>query len=317
MTINQTAGTTTPWRAVGAFVALAFGGAWVAMSPLLLSGFRRTEAAHDMTLLIQVCIAAMMLTPALAAFVVLRLIHRPASVRAAIGLVRPRPIGRLARESLLALAVPCLLQLLALGVAALAGTYRIDLADLSGFRAQFAPDTVGQTGLPVMELALWLGALVLHMVLWLPMFFGEELGWQGYLLPRLAPLGVWPAMACTALVFALWHLPTLIMGGQYPGHSPLTSVAYMIISTVLIVPIFAWLRMRSGSVWPAVLAHSFVSGAGVQLVWLFSDADHPIDPLQVGLNGWPGWIVMSAFVAFLGLTGRLRWANGAGPRSRA
>ncbi|WP_233508111.1 hypothetical protein [Spongiactinospora gelatinilytica] len=38
-----------PWRAVGVFVALAFCGAWAAMLPLLLNGFRRTEAAHDMT----------------------------------------------------------------------------------------------------------------------------------------------------------------------------------------------------------------------------------------------------------------------------
>ncbi|WP_199537149.1 CPBP family intramembrane glutamic endopeptidase [Spongiactinospora gelatinilytica] len=208
----------------------------------------------------------MMLTPALSALVVLRLIHRPASVRAAIGLVRPRPLGRLALESLRAPAVPCLLQLLALGVAALARAYRLDLANFSGFRAQFAPATLGQTGVPVAELAAWLGTLALTMILWLPMFFGEELGWQGYLLPRLTPLGVWPAMALTALVFALWHLPTLVMGGQYPGHSPLASVGYMVISTVLIVPIFAWLRLRSVSVWPAVLAHTFVSNAGVQMI---------------------------------------------------
>ncbi|MEO3795472.1 CPBP family intramembrane glutamic endopeptidase [Nonomuraea sp. B10E15] len=301
-----------PWRAVGAFIGLAFGGAWVAMLPLLLSGFRRAEVAHDMSALIQICIAAMMLTPALAGVVVLRWIHRSANIRAAIGLVRPRPFGRLARESLLALAVPCGVQILTLMVAALAGTYRFDLTGFSGFRAQFAPGTVGQSGIPVAELAVWLGTLVLSMVIWLPMFFGEEVGWQGYLLPRLLSLGVWPAMACTALVFALWHLPTLIMGGQYPGHSPLASVAYMIISTVLLVPIFTWLRMRSGSVWPAVLAHNFVSSAGVQLIWLFSDADHPIDPLHVGLNGWPGWIVMGAFVAFLAATGRLRWAASAG-----
>ncbi|MFI6291274.1 CPBP family intramembrane glutamic endopeptidase [Nonomuraea sp. NPDC050790] len=311
MTTNQLTGTAVPWRGVAAFVALAFCGAWVAMLPLILNGFRRTEAAHDMTPLIQVCIAAMMLTPGLAAYVVLRRMHRPASIRVAIGLVRPRPAGRLVRESLLALAVPCALQLLALGIAALAGTYHLDLADFSGFRAQFAPDTVGQSGVPVAELVVWLGTLVLGMVLWLPMFFGEELGWQGYLLPRLAPLGPWPAMGLTALVFALWHLPTLIMGGQYPGHSPVTSVIYMVISTVLLVPIFAWLRMRSGSVWPAVLAHTFVSHAGVRLVWLFSDASHPIDPLQVGLNGWPGWIAMGTFVAFLALTGRLRWTHDA------
>ncbi len=54
-------------------------------------------------------------------------------------------------------------------------------------------------------------ALLLKMLVSLPLFFGEELGWQGYLFPRLAGRGkgarlTW-AYVGTGAAFALWHLP--------------------------------------------------------------------------------------------------------------
>lgn len=277
------------------------------MLPLLLSGFRRTDSGIGQSALTQICIAAMMTTPALAALVVLRWIHRPTNVRVAIGLTRPRPFGKLVRMSLLAVAVPVGLQLAALAISAASGKYRFDLVNFSGFRTQFAPDTVGQTGVPTAAIVMFAGTLVLGMIAWLPMFFGEELGWQGYLLPRLAPLGRWPSLVLTSVAVALWHLPTLIMGGQYPGHSWTESVGYMLVGAVLLVPIFCWLRIRTGSVWPAVLAHCAVSNVNIRLVWLFADADVPIDPLHVGLNGWPGWIVMATLLAILTATGQFRY----------
>ena len=37
---------------------------------------------------------------------------------------------------------------------------------------------------------------------------GEEIGWRGFLLPRLLPrLGPWGASAATGVIWALWHLP--------------------------------------------------------------------------------------------------------------
>ena len=265
-----------------------------------------------MTTLTTVCIAGMMLVPALSALAVVRFTERPPSVRRALGLVLPRPLGRLLRSSLLAIAVPLALQLVTLLVAVTAGTYHTDLADFSGFRAHYAADIAGGHGVPVARIAAWAALSLLASLPWMVMFFGEEIGWQGFLFPRLRPLGTWAAMLLTAAAFALWHTPTLLLGGQYPGHSALASVLAMLISAVLIVPIFCWLRVVSGSVLGPVLAHTFVSSFGVDLIWLFSDAHHPIDPLRVGLNGWPGWIVLGCFVAALAAIGQLRKITTAG-----
>lgn len=102
-------------RTIGVFTVIAYLGAWAAVSPLVLTGFRRTGNELGQTTLTQVCIAVMMLVPALVALGMLRWRHRRTNLRVAIGLTRPRRIVRL---SLIALAVPIGLQLAALSAAA-------------------------------------------------------------------------------------------------------------------------------------------------------------------------------------------------------
>ncbi len=272
------------------FLTVANLGMWAAMAPLLLTGFRRESARSETGTLEEVCISAAMFAPALAALLVVRYVDRTGRIRDVLALRWPRPHGRTVRSCLLALAVPAALTTVALGVGGAFGHYPL------GVRWQ--------------GLAAWAAAMLLQMLLSLPLFFGEELGWQGYLFPRLARGGggarlVW-AYVGTGAAFALWHLPTLLMGGQYPGRPWYMSVPAMVISCVLLLPVFTWLRLRSASVVPAVLGHTFVSTASVGMVTVFAAPDAPLDPLHMGLTGWPGWIVTAAFVVFLALTGRLR-----------
>ncbi len=277
-------------RGLLVFLVVANLGMWAAMAPLLLMDFRRENARSVTGTLEEVCISAAMFAPALAALLVVRYVDRAGRIRDVLALRWPRPHGRTVRSCLLALAVPATLTALALGVGAAAGHYPF------GVRWE--------------AVAPWAAAMLLQMLVSLPLFFGEELGWQGYLFPRLARDGggarlVW-AYVVTGAAFALWHLPTLLMGGQYPGRPWYVSVPAMVISCVLVLPVFTWLRLRSGSVVPAVLGHTFVSTAGVGMVKVCAAPDAPLDPLHMGLTGWPGWVVTAAFVAFLALTGRLR-----------
>ena len=42
---------------------------------------------------------------------------------------------------------------------------------------------------------------------------GEEIGWRGYMQPRLlARFGFWPGIGLTALIWAIWHLPLWVFG---------------------------------------------------------------------------------------------------------
>ncbi len=99
--------------------------------------------------------------------------------------------------------------------------------------------------------------------------FGEEFGWRGYLLPRLAPLGGVPAALIVGVVWGLWHAPLIVLDGyNYPGH-PILGVGMMVVFTTALSVIFAWLRFLSGSVWPSTLAHAALNaqyGLGLLLL---------------------------------------------------
>jgi membrane protease YdiL (CAAX protease family) len=132
--------------------------------------------------------------------------------------------------------------------------------------------------------------------------FGEEFGWRGYLLPRLSPLGGVQAAIITGVVWGLWHAPLIILNGfNYPGHLWL-GVLMMVIFTVALSMIFAWLRFRSGSVWPSTLAHAAINAQAGFAILFLSRADSLLGA-PVGLVGL---IPMIAFAIWLAVTGRLK-----------
>ncbi|MEW2485604.1 CPBP family intramembrane glutamic endopeptidase [Streptomyces sp. NPDC048411] len=280
----------TRLRGLLTYLTIAYTGMWVAMSPLLIKGFRRTDGRASPGDLENLCISAAMMAPAVAAVVVVRWVEGGGGVRDVLALRIPKPWPHAVRWLLAAVLVPAGLTVVALAIGTAAGVYPFGGASWSGTAA-------------------WAGTALVQMLLALPLFFGEELGWQGYLLPRLAyrkgrtrPL---TAYLGTGAAFALWHLPTLLMGGQYPGQPWYVAVPAMLVSCGLALPVFTWLRLASGSVIPAVVGHAFVSTVSMSMVKEFAEPDAPLKPLQMSLAGWPGWIAMAALVAFLARTGRL------------
>jgi membrane protease YdiL (CAAX protease family) len=93
--------------------------------------------------------------------------------------------------------------------------------------------------------------------------FGEELGWRGYMLTRLIVAGVPRPVLFSGLIWAMWHVP-LILSGQYAaGAQPEVSAMLYVIGVVADGYLAAYIRLRSGSVWPAVMLHA-ASNAVIQ-----------------------------------------------------
>lgn len=85
---------------------------------------------------------------------------------------------------------------------------------------------------------------------------GEEIGWRGYLVPRLARLYSFDRTSIVSgLIWAVWHYPLIL----FAGYSNDTPAWYSILCfTVMVVGIsffYTWITLKSGSVWPAVLLH--------------------------------------------------------------
>jgi membrane protease YdiL (CAAX protease family) len=87
---------------------------------------------------------------------------------------------------------------------------------------------------------------------------GEELGWRGYALPRLASaMGLGAASVLLGVIWAIWHLPLFyILGADTVGQS---FPFYLLQVTALSVAI-AWLYMKTrGSLLLAMLLHAAVN----------------------------------------------------------
>lgn len=91
----------------------------------------------------------------------------------------------------------------------------------------------------------------------LPTVLGEEIGWRGFLVPELSRTHRFFGTALiSSIIWALWHYPLILFGNYHP---PAPIWFYLPVFTVTIVSIgflWAWLRLKSGSVWPCVILHA-------------------------------------------------------------
>ena len=168
----------------------------------------------------------------------------------------------------------------------------------------------------------WLSDLVALCVTGPILAYAEELGWRGYLLPRLLFLGEPLAFLVSGLVWIAWHLPYILLtpGYHHDGNRFLV-LGLFGASVIAFSFLFGRLRLRSGSVWPVVLAH-FAHNA--TFAWLATHAITTSHPVAVNeyLAGDTGLFVLvgtalGAVVISRGAGRRRRPGPGPGDRVSA
>ena len=82
---------------------------------------------------------------------------------------------------------------------------------------------------------------------------GEEIGWRGYLLPKLVQASVRFPILAVGLIWAAWHVPFVLLNFQ---NKPYVSAALYALACVVVGVFISWLRLASGSVWVAAMAHA-------------------------------------------------------------
>jgi uncharacterized protein len=131
---------------------------------------------------------------------------------------------------------------------------------------------------------------------------GEELGWRGYLLPHLMPLGQWKAILISGIIWGVWHAPAIAQGHNYPGY-PILGIFMMVILCVLLGTILSWLYLNTRSPWVAALAHgSFNAVAGLPVLFLLPGFDMAFGGTLASASAWIGMVV---FIVWLVMTKRL------------
>ncbi|MFO8035051.1 MAG: type II CAAX endopeptidase family protein [Anaerolineales bacterium] len=124
---------------------------------------------------------------------------------------------------------------------------------------------------------------------------GEEVGWRGFLLPRLLPLGQTKAMIVTGVIWGVWHAPAIAQGFNYPQH-PVRGIFMMIVFTTAFGMFLGWLYFKTRSPWAPAFAHGTLNAvAGLPLLFLT-----PLNPLWGGaITSLTGLAVVALLVAAL------------------
>ena len=87
---------------------------------------------------------------------------------------------------------------------------------------------------------------------------GEEIGWRGLFVPELAKMTNFTKTALiSGVVWAAWHMPVILFADYHNGSTPVSfaAVCFALMIVVISFP-FAWLTLKSRSLWTAVLLHT-------------------------------------------------------------
>ncbi|MFI6707487.1 lysostaphin resistance A-like protein [Nonomuraea sp. NPDC050478] len=275
------------------FLAVAFVLSWLVALPLWLG----SGLGHP---LMPVFGMLMMFTPTLGVLAAWRASRVPFREWAReTGLTLGERKGRTLLLVLAAwLGVPALVALAA-ALSVAAGLLTLDLDGLSLYRAQLEAQNVPvPAGLATGVVIQFVIGVVAGPLLNALPSLGEEWGWRGYLVPRLTGTrGIVAGLMLSGAIWGLWHAPLTLLGYNYPNlgaGAALYFTGFCVVAGVVL----GWLRLRSGSVWPAVVAHGSLNAtAGILL--LLGDVAEPPNLALAGLTGLVGWVLLAILGAVL------------------
>ncbi|MEV5896426.1 CPBP family intramembrane glutamic endopeptidase [Nonomuraea fuscirosea] len=278
-----------PWLRIAAFLAVTFAAITAAGAALWFGGGDVQGDAAAPLLMIA------MYTPTLGVLVTALAtgeLRRPGDLLRQTGVLPSRSLPRIAGYTVIGFLLAPFLTLAALGVSSSAGHFAF------------------HDPLPLADLASMLGPQLLIFPLGMVLTFGEEFGWS-YLLPKLLPLGLWRALLTSGVIWGVFHAPFTLQGYHYPGLPGGLAVLAFTLASVLLGALLGWLRLAAGSIWPAVVAHAAANLIASALPALLGK---PLDTtnaaLHASLSGWPGWLVMTAAITALVVTGQFRHLYG-------
>ena len=121
-----------------------------------------------------------------------------------------------------------------------------------------------------------IGFLIQVVLFTFTLVLGEEIGWRGYLLPKLLSVGWTRALVLVGLVWATWHMPLIFLTPIYHSAGNRLIVVPLFYGTFVAASFFfGYLRIWTGSVRPASLGHSVHNAAWGTLV-AFTATSSPV-----------------------------------------
>ena len=171
-------------------------------------------------------------------------------------------LGR-ARWLLVSYALPIVVLLIAYGLAWLLTDSFYDATYVDDTLAEMNASLGTELHSPLLFMAInGLLAAILNTLLAAIFAIGEELGWRGFLVPALAERFDFTRVGfISGMIWAVYHYPFfIVIMAPRMGVPWWCVVAVGTVAGVALSFIMAWLRLRSGSFWTAVLFHATLNG---------------------------------------------------------
>jgi membrane protease YdiL (CAAX protease family) len=86
---------------------------------------------------------------------------------------------------------------------------------------------------------------------------GEEIGWRGFLVPELAKALPFTGVALVSgMIWASWHYPITSVVYRDADVPAWFWIPTFTVSAIAVSFVLAWLRLKTGSLWPGVFLHA-------------------------------------------------------------
>jgi len=124
------------------------------------------------------------------------------------------------------------------------------------------------------ETPVWKGRALANMAVNLPLLstidlfggLGEEIGWRGYLQPRLDEMGVPGSLLWVIALESLYHVPLILLAGYFSGESSAISIALFFGLGLGATPVWTWATYRWRTIWIAAWFHAFHNAVSQVLI---------------------------------------------------
>lgn len=115
---------------------------------------------------------------------------------------------------------------------------------------------------------------------------GEELGWRGYLMPKLQEvMGMPGTLVLGGIIWGLWHAPVILLYGlNYGTEHPVFGILAMCVMCFGMGNILTFITMKSDSIYPAAIAHGVMNAVVSLISVLFISAQTATEHVfEIGL----------------------------------
>jgi len=119
--------------------------------------------------------------------------------------------------------------------------------------------------------AAFFRAFLLALAVYMVSALFEEVGWRGYLAPKLYSLNLnaFAAHALVGVIWASWHFPYIGIFAAYTGDPLASYVPRFFLGTFVFAIVYGEVRIRTRSFWSAVVMHGIGNATAVTLLTEF------------------------------------------------